>query len=283
MELWGIRVEGMSEEVRVSGLFTYPVKSCAGLSHASVSLDDRGPLWDRRWMVVGPDGVFLSQRQYPRLAVVQPSLESDALVLRVAERNAVRVPLGRAPGETRRVRVWQDDCDAWDEGDEAARLLSDHLGAPSRLVRMAEEFERPVDRDYAPRPAHTGFADAFPLLVVAEASLEELNRRLQERRASPVPVSRFRPNVVLTGSAPFAEDAWKTIRIGETTLDLVKPCGRCTTTRVDQARGVVHDPREPLATLATFRLRGGEVIFGHNAIHRVPGRIAVGEAVDPTA
>jgi uncharacterized protein YcbX len=261
---------------RVTGLFTYPVKSCAGLSHDSIALDVRGPLWDRRWMVVDPQGVFITQRQMPRLAVVRPALEADDLALRTAG-GEVRVPLRREAGEVRRVRVWQDECDAWDEGDEAARLLSDHLGTPARLVRLAESFVRPVDPDYAPRPSQTGFADAFPLLVVSEASLEELNRRLKERLASPVPMSRFRPNVVLTGCSPFAEDGWKAIRIADVTLDIVKPCGRCTTTRVDQARGVVHDPREPLATLATFRLRGLEVTFGQNAVHRGPGRLAVGD------
>jgi uncharacterized protein len=107
------------------------------------------------------------------------------------------------------------------------------------------------------------------------------NRLLTERGATPVPMSRFRPNVVLTGCAPFAEDEWKAIRIGETTLDLVKPCDRCATTRVDQSRGIVHDPREPLATLATFRLRGQEVMFGQNAIHRAPGSLAVGEEAAP--
>jgi uncharacterized protein len=269
--------------IRVSGLFTYPVKSCAGLFHDSVALDGRGPLWDRRWMVVDPNGVFLTQRQHPRLAIVHTSLESDDLVLRVAGKSEVRVPLRRPEGEARPVRVWHDDCEAWDEGDGAARLLSEHLGTLVRLVRMTEGFVRPVDPDYAPRPAQTAFADAFPLLVVSEASLEELNRRLDGRSTSPVPMSRFRPNLVLTGGAPFAEDEWTAIRIGEATLDLVKPCGRCTTTRVDQARGVVHDPREPLATLATFRLRGQEAMLGQYAIHRGPGRLAVGDEVTPTA
>ncbi len=233
-------------------------------------------------MVVDPDGVFLTQRQLPRLAVVQPTLNAEELLLRVGTSEA-RVPLRRGAGETRRVRVWEDDCEAWDEGDEAARLFSDHLDTPARLVRIADEFVRPVDPDYAIRPAQTGFADAFPLLVVSEASLEELNRRLVERRASAVPMGRFRPNVVVAGCGPFAEDEWNSIRIGEVTLDLVKPCARCVTTQVDQARGVVHDPREPLGTLATFRLRGLGVMFGQNAIHRGPGRLAIGDEAAPTA
>jgi MOSC domain-containing protein len=265
--------------IRVASLFTYPVKSCCGLPHRSVSLDARGPAWDRRWMVVAADGTFLTQRQFPQLAVVQPSLDDDDLVLRTDATAGVRVPLRRSAGDRFRVRVWDDDCEAWDEGDAAAALLSAHLGTAVRLVRIADDFVRAVNPDYAPRPAQTGFADAFPLLVVSEASLEELNRRLAERGKAPVPMSRFRPNVVLAGVAPFAEDEWKTVCVGETTLDLVKPCERCAITRVDQARGEVADAREPLATLATFRRLGQEVTFGRYAIHREPGRLAVGDAV----
>jgi uncharacterized protein len=229
-------------------------------------------------MVVAPDGTFLTQRQFPRLALVQPSVGEDDLVLRTPA-DEVQVPLRRSGGDRLRVRVWEDDCEAWDEGDEAARLLTVHLGTAARLVRMADDFVRPVDPDYAPGPAQTAFADAFPLLVVTEASLDELNRRLAERGAAPVPMSRFRPNLVLAGAGPFAEDEWKTIRVGDTTLDLVKPCGRCATTRVDQARGEVADAREPLATLATFRRQDGEVMFGRYAIHREEGRLAVGDSV----
>jgi uncharacterized protein YcbX len=265
--------------IRVAGLFSYPVKSCGALSHRSVSLDARGPAWDRRWMVVAADGTFLTQRQFPQLAIVQPSLDGDDLVLRTPAVPEVRVPLRRPAGDRLHVRVWDDDCEAWDEGDAAARLLTAHLGTVVRLVRMADDFVRAVNPDYAPRPAHTGFADAFPVLVVSEASLDELNRRLAERGAASVPMSRFRPNLVLSGGAPFGEDEWKTIRIGGTTLDLVKPCERCATTRVDQARGEVADAREPLATLATFRRLGREVTFGRYAIHREPGPLAVGDAV----
>lgn len=231
-------------------------------------------------MVVNPEGRFLTQREHPRLAVVQPSLEAHYLRLRAPARSEVRVPLRREPGEVRRVRVWDDDCEAWDEGEGAAGFFSDHLGAPVRLVRMADAFVRPVD---APQTAQTGFADAFPLLVLSEASLEELNRRLVERERSPVPMSRFRPNVVLTGCPGFAEDGWEAIRIGEMTLDVVKPCARCVTTTVDQARGEVRDHQEPLATLATFRRRGDGVVFGQNAVHRGPGRLAVGDVVAPLA
>ncbi len=230
-------------------------------------------------MVVDPQGQFLTQRQLPPLAVVQPALDSRHLVLRAPGQSEIRLPLRRARLESRLVRVWDDDCEAWDEGEEAARFFSEHLGTPARLVRMAEGFVRPVDPDYAPRPAQTGFADAFPLLLVSEASLEELNRRLAERGHPRIPIDRFRPNIVLTGCRPFAEDEWKAIRIGRMTLDVVKPCARCVTTTVDQSQGAVKEPREPLATLATFRLRDGQVLFGQNAIHRGRGRLAAGGRV----
>jgi uncharacterized protein YcbX len=265
--------------IRVTALFTYPVKSCATVPHDAVALDARGPAWDRRWMVVAPDGTFLTQRLFPQLAVVQPSLGPDTLVLRTPSGGEIRVPLARARGETLRVRVWQDECEAWDEGEEAAQLLGDHLGTHARLVRMTDDFVRPVDPDYAPPPAATGFADAFPLLVISEASLAELNRRLEERGAAPVPMSRFRPNVVLSGTSAFAEDAWRAARIGSTTLDLAKPCGRCAITRVDQDRGQIADGREPLATLGTFRRLGTDVLFGRYAVHRGPGRLTVGDVV----
>jgi len=273
-----VTAQPTADLIRVTALFTYPVKSCAAVSHESVSLDTRGAAWDRRWMVVAPDGTFLTQRLFPPLAVVQPSLGPDELALRTPSGAEVRVPLARARGEALRVRVWEDECDAWDEGEAAARLLGDHLGTHARLVRMTDDFFRPVDPGYAPRPAAIGFADAFPLLVISGASLDELNRRLEERGAAPVPMSRFRPNVVLSGTRSFAEDEWQVARIGETTLDLAKPCGRCATTRVDQDRGEVAG-REPLATLGTFRRQGTEVLFGRYAIHRAPGRLAVGDAV----
>jgi hypothetical protein len=178
-----------------------------------------------------------------------------------------------------RVRVWDDTCEAWDEGDAAAAFLSAFLGTPARLMRMADSWVRPVDEDYAPQPAQTGFADAFPLLVLSEASLAELNRRIELRGRRTVSMDRFRPNLVVTGCEPFAEDRWRTIRVGAVLLDLVKSCARCAITTVDQARGLVPDHEEPLATLATFRREGDKVLFGRNAVHRGPGRISVGDLV----
>src|SRR5439155_891799 len=147
---------------------------------------------------------------------------------------------------------------------EELHLLVSHFfdRAIYHVVRMTDDWERPVDPDHAPRPARTGFADAFPLLLVSEASLVELNRRLGAAGKAPVTMDRFRPNVVIDGAEPFGEDGWRTLAVGDVTLDLANPCARCATTAVDQATGEVKDPTEPLATLATFRRQGNEVRFG---------------------
>jgi uncharacterized protein YcbX len=175
--------------------------------------------------------------------------------------------------------VWDDICNAWDEGDELAGWLSDYLHAEVRLVRMGGNYERPVDTRYARQPAQASFSDGFPVLIVSQASLDELNLRLMERGSDPVPVTRFRPNLVVTDCDAFAEDTWDVVQIGSVTLDIVKPCARCVTTTVDQATGTVPDHTEPLATLNTFRKQGSKVMFAQNAIHHAPGSLAVGDVV----
>ncbi len=265
--------------VVLSGIYTYPIKSCAALSHTSAPLDDRGLPYDRRWMITDPDGMFFTQRELPALALIQPGVEPDSLTLNAPGMQPMRVPLAYAGQTTRQVEVWGDVCDAWDEGDALAEWLSDYLGTKSRLVRMTDAFVRPVDPRYAPQPARTAFSDGFPLLIVSEASLDDLNRRLVERGKQPVPMSRFRPNLVVSDSTAYAEDDWKVVTIGGVTLDVVKPCARCATITVDQATGSVPDSAEPLATLNTYRKMNGKVYFAQNAIHRAPGSVRIGDAL----
>src|SRR5262249_21031286 len=155
-------------------------------------------------------------------------------------------------GPTRKVQVW-------DEGDELAGWLSSYLQAEVRLGRVSKGFDRPVDTHHARRPAQARFSDGFPVLIRSQASLDELNRRLVERGSDPIPITRFRPNFVVTDCDAFAEDTWDVVQIGDVTLDIVKPCGRCVTTTVDQATGTVPDHTEPLATLNTFRKQGSKV------------------------
>jgi len=263
----------------LSGIFTYPIKSCGSLSHTDMMLDERGPIWDRRWMVVDSDGLFITQREIPALALIQPRFENGDLTITAPNMPEMRVPLEREPSEIWRVQVWRDECAAWDEGDDLATWLGDYLNVDARLVRMADDFLRRADTTYAPENTSVSFADAFPLLIASEASLEALNHRMVERGKMAVPMSRFRPNLVVSGAPAFAEDNWRTVQIGEVTVDVVKPCARCVTTTVDQLTGSVPDTAEPLGTLNTFRKQNGKVMFAQNAIHCAPGVLRIGDAI----
>lgn len=265
--------------ITVSALYTYPIKSCGALSHAQITLDERGPVWDRRWMVVDGGGVFITQRELPALALIQPAFEADCLRLSAPGMPDAAVPLQQRGVPARSVRVWRDTCDAIDEGDDLAAWVSDYLGMEARLVRMADGFVRPVDPTYAPPNTPVGFADGFPLLLVSDASLNDLNHHLRTRGKMPVPMSRFRPSVVISGCEAFAEDTWRAITVGGVMMDVVKPCARCVQTTVDQTTGTIPDTAEPLATLNAYRKRDNKVLFAQNAIHRAPGVLRVGDTV----
>lgn len=261
----------------ISSLHVYPVKSCAGHELTRAELDARGIRNDRSWIVVGDGGGppgMLTQRDTPALALVQPSLSSGRLALSAPGMEDLKVPRTEA-GPTQSVDVWGDLCDGIDQGDEAAEWFGTYLDKSCRLLYFKPDFVRPVDPDYAPRPGdQVGFADGFPLLVISEASLADLNARLEE----PIRMNRFRPNVVVADCPPYAEDTWKCVRAGDVELDLVKPCGRCATTLVEQESG--SSGKEPLRTLATYRKFDRPApSFGHNAVHRSPGVLEAGMAI----
>lgn len=176
--------------------------------------------------------------------------------------------------------VWKDTIAAWDEGDAAAEWFSGLVGNPVRLLRVSDLARREVNPKYATRAATTAFSDGFPILVATEASLDELNRRLESGGAAPVPMSRFRTNLVIAGSEPFAEDRWRTIRVGEALIDIVKPCSRCIITSIDQTTAQRPQPTEPLATLAQFRRAPGGVMFAQNAIHHGQAALRIGDRVE---
>lgn len=263
------------DPVRVTSLFYYPVKSCRGIAVDAATLDRRGIVDDRRFMIVDEWGRFVSQRSHPRLALVDVRIDGDQLLFAAPGTNSVAIPIVRA-GATRTVVVWADQCEAIDQGSEAARWLSDFLGSNVELVRLDDGFTRSVDPTYAVRSTdEVGFADAYPLLVIGEESLDDLNTRLAE----PVLMNRFRPNVVVRGGGPYAEDRWRRVRFGEVSASIVKPCARCSTTTVDQETGARG--KEPLRTLATYRFDPErDVLFGQNVVHAGPGTIRIGDAVE---
>jgi len=271
-----------ASDIRITGLFTYPIKSGGRLVHDTLSIDERGPLNDRRWMVVTDDYEFLTQRENPKLALVQPSFKDGQLVLNGLGLDSIDITAGEAGKRRKLVFVWRDECEAVDEGDQPAQWLSEFLGQNVRLVRMADDEFRAVDMNFARSIAQVGFADGYPMLMISEASLVDLNEHLTARGKDTVPMTRFRPNIVITGCEAFAEDTWRQVHVGEIPLDVVKACARCAIPSVDQATGTRPDVKEPLATLAAYRTIGHGAIFGQNLIHRAMGTLRVGDTVNIT-
>lgn len=260
----------------VSQLYFYPVKSCAGLALKTAEIGPRGIKYDRHWMVVDLDGCFLTQRQMPKMALIRPEVkESEEVLQLLAPGMPELVVKLNSVGQRASVAVWDDTCDALDEGDEAASWITRFLGQQVRLVKFASGFVRQVDQRYALRQEdQVGFADGFPFLLLSEASLGALNEKLSEA----LPINRFRPNIVVAGASAFAEDEWKKVAINGISFDVVKPCARCVITTVNQDTGIAGV--EPLKTLAGFRRVDGKVLFGQNLIHHNEGTLAIGDAIE---
>ena len=263
-------------EARISALNIYPVKGCAGIALTQAAVATTGLVasgaGDREWMIVDPEGNLVTQREFPRLALVDVVTSNDTLWLsdRLGESGAapLAIPMLRERSAAIPVRVWNSHVRGLDEGDAAAAWLTKYLGVEVRLVRFDREMPRNCNPEFAgDSGAHTMYADGYPLLIISLASLDELNRRLENRGSAPLPMNRFRPNIVLEGLDAFAEDHIDTIDTGGVTLRVVKPCVRCQVTTTDQdstaAVGI-----EPLQTLGEFRMdeRMGGVTFGMNAI-----------------
>ncbi len=260
----------------LSGVYVYPIKSCGGISLQSADLRATGLRDDRRWMLVDESGGFMSQRRHPRMALISPRITPDRLVVRAPGMPDLEVPAEGEHGERIEVEVWGDAQRGVPAGGEADRWFGRYLGFPCRLVRKPDDDVRPVDSAYARDGDQTSFADGFPLLLISEASLEDLNRRLE----SPVPMNRFRPNLVVRGCGPYAEDGWGEIRAGGAVFRVAEPCPRCAITTVDQESG--KRGKEPLKTLAAYRKAEGEVWFGRNLIHTSLGTVRVGDPVEVT-
>jgi hypothetical protein len=259
--------------MHLSGINLYPIKSARGIALSSARLDDFGLELDRRWMVVDPAGRFVSQREAHRMALVEVGLDGADLLLGGAGAGDLRLTQPSEDTPTEAVTIWEDECLAQDGGPGAAQWFSRFLDRPVRLMFMPESTFRTANRDYVPDRRRVSFADAYPLLLIGEGSLEELNRRMK----LPLPMNRFRPNLVVAGSEPFAEDGWKSIRVGSIPMDLVKPCDRCVTTTIDQLTGTTG--KEPLRTLSQFRKWNGQVYFGQNVVHRTNGILNTGDPI----
>ena len=261
----------------ISQLNVYPVKSLKGIAVESALATERGLAHDRRFMVVDPGGEFLTQREYPRMATVWTEIAGGELRMAAPDAGEVCLPLEPAEGEPLRAEVWDSTCRAIAPSPEADRWLSAVLERPCRLVYMPDSTQRLSNPRHAGANRLVGFADGYAFLVASEASLADLNKRL----ARPVPMDRFRANIVIKGTGAFEEDRWTEFEAGAARLRMAKPCGRCLVTTTDQSTGEVTGP-EPLATLAGYRdSKGFGARFGMNAVTVVPGDICVGDPVVP--
>lgn len=258
-------------EVRIAALNVYPIKSCAGVALNESLMIETGLEFDRAWMVVDPQGRFVTQRELPRMALVAPTLRSFDMVLRAPGMLALHIALDSVEAPVR-VRVWGDEVAAYDMGDLAAQWFSDFLGRPLRLARFDPEQRRLSSREWTGAiEAENAFADAFPLLVASTESLGEVNRRLLAAGAPAVTMQRFRPNLVLDGLAAHGEDhldeiAFETAE-GPLRLKLVKPCSRCTIPDVDPQTGAQgHAVGDVLAAYRADARLQGALTFGMNAV-----------------
>jgi uncharacterized protein YcbX len=258
----------------LTGLHTYPVKSLRGLSPSSHPVARLGLAHDRRWMLVDADGRFLTQREQHRLALLSTRIDGEKLIIEGAGWAPLVLPLQGPTGAPTQVSVWADQVTALDAGDEPADWFSGFLGVTARLVYFPEDGSRQVDLGFARAGDDTAFSDGFPFLLISEASLADLNARLD----APLPMRRFRPNLVVSGCDAFDEDRWRRIRIGAVEFRVVKPCSRCVITTLDPE--TAERGTEPLNTLATYRRRDKRIYFGQNLIHDDTGELRLGDAVE---
>ena len=257
----------------VSDLYIHPVKSLAAVALASSTLDGFGLHHDRRWMLVDDNGIFVTQRFFPSMCLITALTENKRLILKA--RGMPDIVVSESDyGDTTTVTVWHDQCQAVDCGQDVASWLSAFLKKNCRLVYFPDKEIRQVDLAYADKGDKTGFSDGFPLLLISQSSLHDLNSRL----SAAVEMQRFRPNIVVSGCEAYAEDEWKRIAIGDITYRIVKPCSRCSIPSINPLTAARET--EPLKTLRTYRMRDNKVYFGQNVIADNIGQINTGMAVE---
>lgn len=262
--------------MHLSEIWIYPVKSLGGIRLKEAKTEERGLQYDRRWLIIDENNTFITQRVFHQMALIDVSLSQGGL--KVFERNdpenSIMVPYEPVSGANLSVKIWDDVVEAVTVTDEADAWLSAQIGQPVRLVMMPESTERKADPKYAKNGEIVSFADGYPFLVISQASLDELNSRLED----PISMVRFRPNFVIAETAPFEEDQWKRIRIGDMDFEIVKPCARCVLTTVDPETG--QKGVEPLKTLASYRRVNNKVLFGQNLVASNFGVIKEGDELE---
>lgn len=257
---------------RISEIWIYPIKSMGGISLETAQVRPKGFELDRRWMLVDEANRFITQREVTPMAFFKLSLSRDTLMVHHGN-DRLEVPIAEQSGSTFDAVVWDDTVQVVEVSNQKSQWFSEKLGMKCKLVSFPEGNPRPVDERYKVANDHVGLADGYPYLIIGQSSLDDLNSRL----ATPVPMNRFRPNLVFTGGEPFEEDTWRNFSAGANRFVGVKPCARCVLTTVDQATG--QKGSEPLATLSRYRRNENKVLFGQNVIALDYDKVSVGDEV----
>jgi uncharacterized protein YcbX len=260
--------------LHISQLFIFPIKSLGGISLTTAKLTDRGLQHDRRWMLIDSNNRFLSQREHAQMALFKIDLLTEALkVTYTNDGSFINIPFEPLKQDLLDVVIWDDTCTAQLVCDEADAWFTAKLGIHARLVYMPDETHRPTDPRYTAPGVIASFADAYPALIIGQASLNDLNSRL----AIPLPMNRFRPNIVFTGGEPYSEDLMDHIRINEVDMYGVKLCARCIMTTIDQQ--TILKNKEPLKTLAGYRQKNNKILFGQNLVFNSDGVLNIGDEI----
>ncbi len=257
---------------QLSEIWIYPVKSLGGISIPSARVMPKGLQYDRRWMLVDTEGKFLTQRQYPVFSKFKTAIEGDQLLIRYLV-DRLSIDIKEENKTCLDVRIWDDVVQAYEVSPFHSQWFSDRIGTDCKLVYFPENNPRAVDPRYSIHDDHTSLSDAYPFLLIGQASLDELNKRL----AIPLPIDRFRPNFVFTGGHPHEEDDWKNFTIGDGKFSAVKPCARCIIPTINQDTG--EKGVEPLKTLAAYRSRNNKIYFGQNVISLSAHTVSVGDLI----
>ena len=259
--------------MKITAINKYPVKSLKGASLRSAVIDDFGIKHDRRWMLVDADGRFVTQRKHPVMGTIAVEECDESLVFTTVNGQVLTVSTEDFT-QSQKTCVWGDDVNALVAGPVASAWFSELLGMQVNLAYMPESSFRQVDREFADYSQRVSYVDGFPFLLTTEASLQDLNEKLDTK----VSMTRFRPNLVVSGAQAFEEDKWKRIRVGEVEFDVVKPCSRCIMTTIDEQS--LKYGKEPLKTLSSYRRNEYGVCFGQNLVHRGQGSIELGDEVE---
>jgi uncharacterized protein len=262
-------------KLSLASIHIHPIKSLGGFAVEEARLTDRGLEHDRRWMLVDEQGVFITQREMPAMATLHTSPIAGGFRVNDATGGHIDIPHALEEGEPVRAQVWSDRVKALLAAEETNEWFTEALRCPARMVYMPDASKRRTDGRYA--SGSNSLSDGFPYLIVSQASLDDLNEKLRRNGATPVPMDRFRPNLVIVGGDAFQEDQWREITIGDVEFKLVKPCARCVIVTTDQRTG--SREKEPLRTLAEYRRKGSKVLFAMNAVAAGGGTLRVGDPV----